>query len=701
MVLLASLPVRAEDANPVLAKVNGSEIRQSDVALAEEELGPSLAQMDPASKKENVLAFLIDMKIVAKAAEAKKIEDRDDFKARLAFTRNRLLMDSLLAVEGKAATTDEAMKKVYEDASKQITGEQEVHARHILVETEDEAKAIEDELKKGADFAELAKKKSKDPGASDGGDLGFFTKDQMVPEFSAVAFSLEPGKISDPVKSQFGWHIIKVEEKRNRKAPDFEQVKAQIETYVTRKAQADYVAKLREAAKVERMDQPAEAAKPDAAKPDAMPSLPPTPRWRRRRSKKSAVTSSKPIVFTIVMAGLKRGLRALSRPSRFRLVVFLAFGILPMSSAVSPLAPTDVPDMPAIAGVKLATAAAGIRYKGRTDVLLAVMDKGTAVAGVFTRSKCPSAPVEWCRAKLGGGKSSKGGSGRALVVNSGNANAFTGKTGRQATALTAAIAAKALGCRPAEVFLASTGVIGEPLDATKFDGVLGTLAEQAAPGEWMNAAKAIMTTDTFPKVATATVKLGKARVTINGMAKGAGMIAPDMATMLAFVFTDAPIAAGALQALLKSGVEDTFNAVTIDGDTSTSDTLLAFATGAAAATWRAENQPRQRSPPEGFHQSLPRRARRSGGTGGARRRRRAQAGRDHRRGRDVESLGAPDRDVGGEFAAGEDRDRRRGRQLGPRGDGGRQGRRTRRPRQALDLVQRHPRRQPWRARSVL
>src|ERR1700674_2262754 len=267
MVLLAGQPVRADDANPVLAKVNGAEIRQSDMALAEEELGPSLAQMDPATKQENVLSFLIDMKIVAKAAEAKKIEDRDDFKSRLAFTRNRLLMDNLLAVEGKAATTDEAMKKVYEDAAKQITGEQEVHARHILVETEDEAKAVVEELKKGADFAELAKKKSKDPGASDGGDLGFFTKDQMVPEFSTVAFALEPGKISDPVKSQFGWHIIKVEEKRNRKAPDFEQVKAQIETYVTRKAQADYVAKLRETAKVERMDQPAEAAKPDAMKP--------------------------------------------------------------------------------------------------------------------------------------------------------------------------------------------------------------------------------------------------------------------------------------------------------------------------------------------------------------------------------------------------------------------------------------------------
>jgi glutamate N-acetyltransferase/amino-acid N-acetyltransferase len=226
--------------------------------------------------------------------------------------------------------------------------------------------------------------------------------------------------------------------------------------------------------------------------------------------------------------------------------------------------------------VRLATAAAGIRYKGRTDVLLAVMDKGTAVAGVFTQSKCPSAPVEWCRAKL------PRGSARALVVNSGNANAFTGKTGRQSTSMTASIAAKAVGCQAGDIYLASTGVIGEPLDATKFDGVLGDLAARTTPDGWMDAARAIMTTDTFPKVATATVKLGKAKVTINGMAKGAGMIAPDMATMLSFVFTDAPIAANALQSLLKAGVEDTFNAVTIDGDTSTSDTLLAFATGAAA-----------------------------------------------------------------------------------------------------------------------
>jgi glutamate N-acetyltransferase/amino-acid N-acetyltransferase len=231
--------------------------------------------------------------------------------------------------------------------------------------------------------------------------------------------------------------------------------------------------------------------------------------------------------------------------------------------------------LPAIAGVKLATAEAGIRYRGRPDVLLAGFDKGTTVAGVFTRSKCPSAPVEWCRARLAGGTA------RALVVNSGNANAFTGRSGREATKLTAAFAAKALGCRPQEVFLASTGVIGEPLEAGKFAAVMDQLVARAAPMPWIEAATAIMTTDTFPKVATATARLGSATVSINGFAKGAGMIAPDMATMLAFVFTDAPIAAPALQGLISRGVEDTFNAVTVDGDTSTSDTLLAFATGAA------------------------------------------------------------------------------------------------------------------------
>lgn len=247
-----------------------------------------------------------------------------------------------------------------------------------------------------------------------------------------------------------------------------------------------------------------------------------------------------------------------------------------MSVAVSPLAPKSYPDMPALRGVRMATAAAGIKYKNRTDVLLMVFDKPASVAGVFTKSKCPSAPVDFCRANLGGGVA------RAVVVNSGNANAFTGVKGKAATELTAKSAAAAVACSESEVFLASTGVIGEPLDATKFAGVLGDMNVRAEADFWQEAAKAIMTTDTYPKVATRTAEIGGVVVTINGISKGAGMIAPDMATMLSFVVTDADIEPAVLQALLSAGVGPTFNSVTVDSDTSTSDTLMLFATGAAA-----------------------------------------------------------------------------------------------------------------------
>ena len=244
---------------------------------------------------------------------------------------------------------------------------------------------------------------------------------------------------------------------------------------------------------------------------------------------------------------------------------------------LSPLAPKTFPDMPAIEGVRFASGTAGIRYKGRTDVMLALLDKGTQVAGVFTKSKCPSAPVDWCRAKLKSGKA------RALLVNSGNANAFTGKVGADAVKLAAKIAAAATGAKESEIYMASTGVIGEPLDASKFEGVLDGLVKRASGESWLDAARAIMTTDTFPKVATAEAEIGGVRVRISGMAKGAGMIAPDMATMLSFVFTDAPIAAPALQAMLSKSAQGSFNAITVDSDTSTSDTLMLFATGAAAA----------------------------------------------------------------------------------------------------------------------
>jgi glutamate N-acetyltransferase/amino-acid N-acetyltransferase len=246
------------------------------------------------------------------------------------------------------------------------------------------------------------------------------------------------------------------------------------------------------------------------------------------------------------------------------------------AAPLSPLAPKKYPALPDIAGVRFATIAAGVRYAGRTDVMLALFDRAAEVAGVFTRSKCPSAPVDWCRASLPQGRA------RALIVNSGNANAFTGAAGAMTTAAVAEAVGKATSAAPHEIYMASTGVIGEPLDPGKIAAVIDKLAAAAKLDGLMDAAEAIMTTDTFPKVATQRAKIGDIEVTINGIAKGAGMIAPDMATMLSFVFTDADIGAPALQAMLGKSVNRSFNAITVDSDTSTSDTLLLFATGAAA-----------------------------------------------------------------------------------------------------------------------
>ena len=242
----------------------------------------------------------------------------------------------------------------------------------------------------------------------------------------------------------------------------------------------------------------------------------------------------------------------------------------------SPLAPDRFPDLPAVAGVRLAATACGIRYKGRTDLMLAELEPGTTVAGVFTVSKTASAPVDWCRASLRRGRA------RAIVVNSGNSNAFTGRKGIETVRRTASAAAKAAGCKPQEVFIASTGVIGEPPPAEKIVEALPRLHNSLSAQSWVAAAEAIMTTDTFAKGATRTARIAGKPVVINGFAKGSGMIAPDMATMLAFIFTDAAIPAKVLQAALTDANARTFNSITVDGDSSTSDTVILAATGRAA-----------------------------------------------------------------------------------------------------------------------
>jgi peptidyl-prolyl cis-trans isomerase C len=269
----------AQAPDPVIARVNGVELHQSDLAMAEEDIGQNLPQGGEEAKRDYLVSYLSDMILLAQAAEERRLQDDPDFKRRAALARNKVLMEALLQNEGKKSLTDQALRTVYDDAIKQMGGEEEVHARHILFrvanpadekaskEAEDKVKAVIDRLKKGEDFAKLANELTEDPsGRKEGGDLGYFTKDQMVPEFSAAAFKLDKGGISDPIKTQFGWHVLKVEDKRKRQPPEFDKVKPQLETFVERKAQMELVNKLRADAKIERLDKPAQPAQPQPAK---------------------------------------------------------------------------------------------------------------------------------------------------------------------------------------------------------------------------------------------------------------------------------------------------------------------------------------------------------------------------------------------------------------------------------------------------
>ncbi len=283
LLIVSTAPLYAQDKDPLVAKVNGVEVHQSDLTVAEEEAG-QIPPMSPEAKQDYLIQFVADMILVSKAAEDKKLGDAPEFKRKTEFARKKLLMEGLLQSVGKDALTDDAMHKVYDEAVKQIGEEKEVHARHILFrapagdekaskEAEDKIKAVIARLKKGEDFAKVAGEVTEDPsGKANGGDLGYFSKDQMVPEFSEAAFKLENGQISDPVKTQFGWHVIKVEDRRVKPAPKFEEVKPQIENFVVRKAQAEMVTKLRAEAKIERMDKPAKTEdKPAAATPAPAP----------------------------------------------------------------------------------------------------------------------------------------------------------------------------------------------------------------------------------------------------------------------------------------------------------------------------------------------------------------------------------------------------------------------------------------------
>src|SRR5262245_59166637 len=279
IVAASAFVVFAQAPDPVIARVNGVEIHQSDLTLAEDDVGQNLPQGGEQAKRDYLVSYLSDMILLAQAAEERRLQDDPDFKRRASLARNKVLMETLLQSEGKKSLTDQALHAVYDNAVKQMGSEEEVHARHILFrvanptdekaskEAEDKVKAVIERLKKGEDFAKLANELTEDPaGRKDGGDLGYFTKDQMVPEFSAVAFKLDKGKISDPIKTQFGWHVLKVEDKRKRQPPEFDKVKPQLETFVERKAQVELVNKLRAQAQIERLDKPAQPQQPQPPK---------------------------------------------------------------------------------------------------------------------------------------------------------------------------------------------------------------------------------------------------------------------------------------------------------------------------------------------------------------------------------------------------------------------------------------------------
>lgn len=259
---LVALPLMAApgfaQSDKVVARVNGIAITEGELALAAEDLSERVGQMPEERKRDELINYLVDLKLGAKAAADAKIGESKEFAARLAYYREKVLLDEYLQREAKKATTPEAARKLYDETTKAMTPDEEVRARHILVEDEAQAKAIAERIAKGEDFAKVAGEVSKDPGSGkEGGDLGWFTKERMVPQFSEAAFKLQKGEVSAPVQSQFGWHVIKVEDKRTKPLPKFEDVKAQIDQYLERKSQQDIVLALREKAKVERLDKPA------------------------------------------------------------------------------------------------------------------------------------------------------------------------------------------------------------------------------------------------------------------------------------------------------------------------------------------------------------------------------------------------------------------------------------------------------------
>ena len=456
--------------------INGQVLHRSDVQLALRS-APQEAQQAPIEKVyPQLLSSMVNGLLLAQAARKAKIDADPLVKEQIALAQNEILADAYVVSLQRAQITEAKLRELYDQYAKNAPTEEEVSARHILVPTEQEAKDMIEQLKKGADFATLAKEKTTDPsGKASGGDLGYFTKKDMVPEFADAAFALKKGEFTQtPVHTQFGWHVIKVEDRRPGKAGPYEQIAPQIAQQLTQQIVGQKLQELRSQGKIEVFDlngKPLAMATPGQAAPQA-------------------AQGQQPAAPTLALPGgqpdgggarMRRRSRPPPRPTSFSTKPRISTDA--MADNVSPLAPESFPALPPIAGVTLATAHCGIRYKGRTDLMVALLDPGTAVAGVFTRSLTPGAPVDWCRRALKKGKA------RAIIVNSGIANVFTGRQGQRVVEETAKSAARLLDCDPREIYVSSTGVIGEALPGEKIIAALPDAVATASPSAWSDAAR--------------------------------------------------------------------------------------------------------------------------------------------------------------------------------------------------------------------
>ncbi len=562
----------------VAAVVNGETILANEVELEAAsqgllEVGDSLAITDPVFGQ--ILEQLIDQKLLAQEAVNRGLDKDENARHRLEAARERILgnvlVENLVALE----VDEDAIVEMYEaQADLQQMGE-EVLIRHILVETRAEADKLARELRNGAEFAELAFTHSIDRETNaEGGLIAYVVPEEMNEPFTSVIKSTRTGQLSRPFQTELGWHVLKVDDRRVEAPRSLAETRPKIVQFLTLSEISRVLKQLRAEARIETITEtdrrdafeqareladddllkPAEEVDADADAGDAVDEPQVDEDFSRRRGRHRGYTAMK------------------TAPAR------------------SPLAPDRFPDLPEIRGLRATTASIGLYGTSRDDLLIVHFPEPVACAGVFTKSATRSADVDWCRSAL----RRSAGRASALVVNAGNSNAFTGEAGIAKNDATLAAVGDTSGATRETIYLAATGVIGEPLAPEKVaDCVVVNWPNLKEKPDWQTLASAFMTTDTFAKGAGRTFKAGDATYAISAIAKGSGMLAPNMATMLAYVFTDAPLSPSLCQSLLSTHVTPTLNSITVDSDTSTSDTLMLFATGAAGGDMiETEDDPR-------------------------------------------------------------------------------------------------------------